>query len=180
MNPFEGLSDEKLMKLYLIGENLAFDVIYHRYKEKVFGYLTRRLQDESDVREVFQNVFLKFHKSRRRYNPQYPLLKWVYTLSRSELLDHGKKKKIKTQVFEEERDLKLDENSRKKSSKGIDLEDMSLLSEQEKQAISLRYFSEMEYEEIGETLRTSGVNTRKIVSRGLAKLRKYFVRKAAR
>ena len=166
MNPFEGLSDEKLMMHYLRGESLAFDVLYYRHKTKVSSYLARRLDNATDVGEVFQNVFLKVHKSRERYDPKYSLLQWLYTITRSELLDFLKKRRLPTDsIADDFAAPEVDENR-------FDLAAVPGLSEKERKVLELKYLSDLEYDEISKLLGTSPVNTRKIVSRGLAKIRK--------
>jgi len=169
-NPFSHLEDEKLMELYQKGEHLAFNVIYDRYHKNIYSYLTKRVFDQSIIEDIFQNIILKFHKSRNLYNPKYELLKWIYTISRSVFIDELKKKKFKTIEFNEKY-LESEE-----SSDHIQVElDSAKLSQKEKEAIELRYFSDKEFLEISKLLDTSEANTRKIISRGLIKLRTKYL-----
>lgn len=95
-NPYSNLEDSKLMKLYLDEDHLAFNVIYYRYKDQVYSYLNKRLIDKQHIDDIFQNIFIKFHNSKKLYNFKYPLLQWIYIISRSEFLDYLKKKKNKS------------------------------------------------------------------------------------
>ncbi len=170
VNPFSHLEDEKLMQLYVDGEYMAFEAIYMRYKNNIYTYLNKRLKSESAVEDVFQNIFIKFHKSKDNYNSKYPLLKWIYTISKSELLDYLKKKKIIEVQFKETDAKSTQENE----VDYVDLNKEKVLSSNEKEAISLRYYSAKDFDEISKVLNTSKANTRKIISRGLAKLRKKY------
>lgn len=166
MNPFKDLSDEKLMVLYQNDETQAFDILYERHKSKVYTYLKKRLKKDYD--EVFQNVFVKFHKSRSKYDPKYPLLKWLYTLCRNELLDHVKKKKLDTVPYEDEFNGHED-----LEALSIDTDQLPLTS-REKEVIDLKFNEDKEYSEIAEILNLKDDNVRKIFSRAIAKLRKLY------
>ena len=50
---------------------------------------------------------------------------------------------------------------------------LSLLTERQRKAVYLRYMEEMEYEEIAELLNMNAESVRKLVFRGLEKLRKH-------
>ena len=166
-NPFSHLEDEKLMELYVQGNYEAFEVIYGRHKDKVYTYLSKRLTDKNSIEDVFQNIFIKFHKSKQNYNPKFTLMKWIYTISKSELLDHLKKKKV-TEVEFKETDAPL---STEAEGERLDLSNEPGLNEKEKKAIDLKFYSDQDYDQISQTLNTSKANVRKIISRGLKKLR---------
>lgn len=177
MNPFEGLPDEKLMDYYQKGESLAFEVLYQRHKAKVYGYLRRRMPNSSDVAEVFQNVFMKVHKSRKQYDRSYTLAQWLFTITRSELLDYAKKKRVKTVSLEE--NMSHEEQVAVARELELDLDQVDLTAREQK-LIDLRFFSDMDYDEISEQLNVSQANARKILSRALAKIRKSMMRKGAK
>jgi RNA polymerase sigma-70 factor (ECF subfamily) len=166
-NPFSHLEDEKLMELYKNGENMAFEVIYLRHKDRVYSYLDKRLSDKNIIEDIFQSIFVKFHNSRHIYSSKHPLLKWIYTICRSELLDWVKKNKTKfVQLSEDQLSIEPTELNDK-----IDLDSIKTLSEKEKQALKLRYYSEEDFIEISKALKTSEANSRKLVSRGIKKLK---------
>jgi len=166
MNPFSDLEDEKLMKLYQEDEFLAFEVLYNRHKDRVYSYIQKRIKKQSDIDEVFQNAFLKFHKSKLNYNSKYLLLQWLYTITRSELLDFCKKKKVELVEFDDNQfgvEDKLET---------LDLSEYKSLSDKERDALQRKFYSDEDYEEISLALNTSKANARKIISRALAKIKK--------
>jgi RNA polymerase sigma-70 factor, ECF subfamily len=165
------LADEELMKLYQNGEYQAFDVIYKRHHNRVYTYLKKRLYDQDMVHELFQNIMLKFHKSRVNYRPEFALEKWIYTLCRSVFLDYLKKRKVHYQELQEEDYCLSDE---KVENHNIDLESVKSLTQNEKKVISLRYYSDQDFEEISKALNLSESNVRKLISRGIKKLKKKF------
>lgn len=159
------------MKLYQKGENMAFEVIYSRNKGRIYSYLNKRMSDDSAIDEVFQNILLKFHNSRMSYDSKYPLGKWIFTISRSELLDFKKKRKF---VYEDLKDEHL-VSEVQDARDNVDLNDVKNLSEKEKNAISLRYYSEKDFLEISRLLDVTESNVRKLISRGLKKVRLKYI-----
>jgi RNA polymerase sigma-70 factor (ECF subfamily) len=171
---YSDLTDIELMLLYQDGDQLAFNEIYLRHNSRVFSYLERRIHNKNELDDVYQKVFVKFHRSRHLYKKKYEVLPWLYTIARSELLDFFKKKKVETVEFKE--DAFTQEETK---IEGIDLHEEKNLSDKERTAIEHRYLKDQDFEEISKILETSQSNVRKIISRGLAKLRtKYKGEKA--
>lgn len=169
MNPFSHLDDKKLMNLYKDGESMAFDILYMRHKDKVYGYLKKRLFCE-EVDDLFQLTFIKLHRSRELYDDKYEFLPWLYTISRSVLLDHFKKVKNRpnfTQIPDGLESIETDLDN------DLDLEQFDL-AKKEKEALELKFSDDLDYEEMAKKLNTSQANSRKIISRALAKMRNSF------
>ncbi|MCK5882065.1 MAG: sigma-70 family RNA polymerase sigma factor [Bacteriovoracaceae bacterium] len=163
----KGLSDEVLMEKYCAGEAAAFEVLYHRHKSRVWSYLRKRIKDEHAVHEIFQGIFMKLHRKRELYNSDYLFVKWLYTISRSELSDYFRKTETFTDLnFEQLHMVEYE------SVPTIDLEEMKGLTDNERKAVELKFYSDKDYDEISALLRISNSNARKLVSRGIIKLRK--------
>jgi RNA polymerase sigma-70 factor (ECF subfamily) len=170
MNPYRdafNISDEQLMEKYQKGDSMAFETLYLRHQDRVYSYLSRRLSDSHSIDEVFQNIFLKFHKVKDQYKCEFPVLKWIYTISRSELYDFCKKKKIHTMPLDE--NLVAKQNDQEPE---FDKALLNSLSVKERAAISLKYLSDKDYDDISTHMNVSKVNARKLVSRGINKLKK--------
>jgi RNA polymerase sigma-70 factor (ECF subfamily) len=155
------------MMLYQDGEAQAFEELYRRHQSRVYTYLHRRLKDKEVIDDVFQNIFSKFHKARMKYDPKYEVLQWIYTISRNELLDHLKKKAVKTVEFEEEL-IVIEDNE---SELPFEISQEKSLSKKEKKALELKFIADKDYEEMSELLETSHSNIRKTVSRAIKKLK---------
>jgi RNA polymerase sigma-70 factor (ECF subfamily) len=156
---------------YIEGEYPAFETLYCRHKDRVFSYVRRRIKDSASVEEVFQNIFLKLHRFREKYDPKYLFLQWLYTISRSEVIDFLKKKNMTHTLYDEDFGIgKID----KTSFESMDLIEKSDLGEKEKKALILRYLQEEDYKMIAKTLNVNEAYARKIVGRALNKLKNYF------
>src|SRR6266481_6073957 len=84
------LSDEELMALYQQGEEVAFNRLYLRYSDRVYGFLRKRLRDPQAANDVFQASFLKLHRSRDQFNPSFMFAPWLFAVVRTVLLDWHK------------------------------------------------------------------------------------------
>ena len=158
------------MLKYQGGDHMAFEVLYMRHKDKVYSYISNRLHKADDIEDLFQKVFTKFHKSRRLYDPKYEVLPWIYTVTKSEFLDFIKKKKVATAEFDE----KIHTHHKANDTDLIDIQSEEVLTQKEKDAIELRYINDNDFLEISSLLSTTETNARKIISRGLSKLKKKY------
>jgi RNA polymerase sigma factor (sigma-70 family) len=164
-------TDEQLMKLYQNGDEEAFKVLYGRHSSKIYGFLKKRLNDNEKVAEVYQEVFIKIHKSKHLYNDSLPALAWIFTISRTVMIDEFRKNtNIKT-VYNY--DLEKIPEELEKTVPQFELANEALkhLPNQQKTAIEMRYINEQTFEEIAERLKVSPTNARKIISRGIKRIR---------
>ena len=59
MKHLNTLPDEQLVKLYIEGNNTAFDLLLRRYESKVFTYLISTLKSHEQAEDYFQDIFVK-------------------------------------------------------------------------------------------------------------------------
>ncbi|MBT7766413.1 MAG: RNA polymerase sigma factor, partial [Bdellovibrionales bacterium] len=168
------LSDEELMVRYQEGDYQSFHTLYFRHHQRIYSYLTKRLKDRESIEEIHQSIFFKFHRCRHRYDKRYPLLKWLYTIARSELLDFCKKRRVQTSPLYEETTIDSSTES-SNATEQIDLEQIDGLTTVEREALTMRYYTENDYQEISQKLQVSYPYARKLVSRGLKKVKQALV-----
>ena len=81
------LSDEELMIMYQSGSEEAFQTLYRRHSDKIYGFIRRRVWNSERTAEIYQEVFLKMHRSKHLYNKLLPALPWIFSVARSVLVD---------------------------------------------------------------------------------------------
>ena len=74
-------SDEVLMADYQAGDLSAFDLLYTRYESQIYNYLLRLTRDPETAADLFQETFLRLHRSRKQYNSGRPFSTWLFTLA---------------------------------------------------------------------------------------------------
>lgn len=163
-------TDEMLMQAYRFGDERAFEELYRRYSAKVYGYLKSRIAPAALADEVFQDTFLRLHRYRDRYDHSLPFVPWLFTICRSALVDRLRKESRQKEL-ENAAALAESQGAGTSAAGGIALE---ALSPREREALALRYGSDLDFDEIGRRLSTSSVNARQVVSRAVRRLRSLF------
>jgi RNA polymerase sigma factor (sigma-70 family) len=168
-------ADEDLMQAYQAGDPGAFDVLYERHSGRVFGYLIRRIQKKKEVEDLLQEVFFKLHRSKHLYNGQLPFSPWLFTITRSVLLDYAKKmnREELTDVNEIDKMASLEPQKVDHPLESL----VSTLPPSQAEAIHLRIFDDKSFEEIATQLSTSPQNARQLFSRGLKAIRQVVERR---
>jgi len=164
----ERLSDETLMERYKRGDSGAFEALYERYKDRIYGYLSARITEPSKVNDVFQNTFLKLHKSRSRYKSSFPFKAWIFIICRTVLIDWFRKQGRTPEIPVEEVPTTPPQTTTEPETP-----DLASLPARQKEAVELRYYEELSFEEIAQRLETSPLNVRQIISRAIRRLRNH-------
>lgn len=80
-------SDEILMAAYQAGSREAFARLFERHGGSVYGFLVRRISDRSLVEDLFQEIFLRLHRSRRTYDGRRPFRAWLFGIVHNLVVD---------------------------------------------------------------------------------------------
>lgn len=171
------LSDEVLMTLYQAGEYEAFEILYRRHSGRVFEFL-RKKSDPQTAGELLQETFLKIHRSRARYSSQYPFLPWLFTVARNVHLDSLRRAENKiTSRSTSDEGVDFGAASAMPAAVGLDMAlALESLPENQRRAIELRYLSDWSFEQIAAEMKTSPLNARQLISRGVKRLRSTFMK----
>lgn len=168
------LSDEELMDLYQKGDFHAFQTIYKRHSGRVFEFLKKKVS-QNIAEELLQETFEKLHRNRDKYSSQYPFLPWIFTISRNTVIDHYKKSESKLVSANASESILENLTAPIDATSSLDLTQvLSSLPAPQKRAIELRYMNDWSFNQIATELETSEENIRKLISRGIKKLRLSF------
>ena len=80
-------SDDQLMIAYGRHDRTAFEELYARYRQPLWGYLLKNCQDEAAAGEMFQDVWLRVISSSKRYQGKGKFRSWLFTLAHNRLVD---------------------------------------------------------------------------------------------
>lgn len=159
------------MAQYAAGDEAAFHELYGRYRARAFGYLSKRVSDPRLVDELFQQVFLKLHRSRAQYDGKRLFSAWFFTICRSTVIDelrrHGRS--LPTTTMEEEPAAPQEDAN--ENAEPIPAGILLALPERQREAVRLRYEEELAFDQIASRLNTTADNVRQLVSRGVKRLR---------
>ena len=75
------LSDEDLMEQLQNGVAPAFDIIVHRFQDRLHNFLYRYTHNHEDCEDLVQETFLRVYRSRYSYQRIAKLSTWIYTIA---------------------------------------------------------------------------------------------------
>jgi len=81
-------SDEKLMERYAAGDLSAFRALFQRYENRIYNFFLRRLGDPERAADLFQELFLRLHRNRHRFDPGRPFAIWLFTIANNLVRDN--------------------------------------------------------------------------------------------
>lgn len=145
------------------GDQVAFTFLLDFFWNEVFGYMLKRTENEADTDDIVIETFAKAFDKIATYNPEFGFNTWLIAIAKNVHIDMLRKKK--TSLF-----LDMNNNENNQAYQIIDetpsAED-DIITEQNlsqllgyikelkpayQEVIQLRYFQEMSYLDISETL----------------------------
>tara|TARA_R100000306_G_scaffold62269_1_gene68033 strand:- start:7029 stop:7550 length:522 start_codon:yes stop_codon:yes gene_type:complete len=140
---------------------LKFEDLVSQYKERLYWHIRRMVISHDDADDVLQNTFIKVYKNLHNFNGESQIYTWLYRIATNESLTFIKKRKRTTQVGSEELQESLVANLTSDPYFNGDEAQLTLqkaidtLPAKQKQVFVMKYFDELQYNEISEILDTS-------------------------
>ena len=79
--------DSELLVRYMAGDEDAFSKIVSLYKDPLYAFLRKFLNQQALVEDVFQDTFLQLYASRDKFDPNRPLRPWLFTIAANKAKD---------------------------------------------------------------------------------------------
>jgi len=95
---FDKNTDAELLERYAAGEEAAFREIVDRYKNGLYTFLKRFLNQQELIEDVFQETFLQLFSSRDSFDTSRPLRPWLFTIAANKAKDALRKQQRKAAV----------------------------------------------------------------------------------
>lgn len=177
-------SDGELWKAFLSGDKEAFSVLYYQYSDILFSYGCRMINDREVVKDAIHDLFVKLYHNRLNLNEtdyvRFYLLKALRNTlilkleKRSNLsIDADESLLFQVELLNSESD-ELDEMFSEEQKQEL-TRAMNVLTPRQREAIYLRYISEVPLEEIAQMLDMNYQSARNLIHRSLLKLRKELI-----
>jgi len=187
MTPEPEITDEALMEAVGRGEESAFGRLVDRYQNIVYGTCFRMLGSyRSEAEDVAQMVFIKVYKAAPRYRPTAQFKTWLMTIVRHTVFSHIKKMKrhserradlqdvnnpeAEVEYRDDEMSTAADHAEQRELVKCLEVS-MASLPENQRMALVLRQYEQMDYESIAQALGTSVSSVKSLIFRARATLR---------
>jgi len=75
------------MTRYAAGDDASFDTLYRLFSPRIYAFCLRLTRRRSEADDLFQETFLKIHRSRATYVAHAAAIHWAFAVCRSVHLD---------------------------------------------------------------------------------------------
>ncbi|MGZ3861657.1 MAG: sigma-70 family RNA polymerase sigma factor [Bacteroidia bacterium] len=168
------MDDNRLVKLYIKGNEDALPVLIARHKQRVYSHIYLLVRNRDLAEDFFQDTFFKVIQSLKsgHYYEDGKFLAWVLRIAHNLVIDHFRKAKkmpLMPNVVNEEGEevdifsiLKIEEEGRSSEERQHIKKTMRLLIDElpyeQKEVLIMRTYYDMSFKEIAEVTNTS-INT---------------------
>ncbi len=165
------LTDDKLVCLYIDGEDRAFEVLLKRYKSKVYTYIYMIVRNSELAEDIFQETFIKAINTiqRGKYTESGRFLSWINRIAHNLIIDYFRKQKNENTFSTDGLEYDYVNNSEyvEKSAEDIISNEQVLkdvvslvefLPKNQQAVVKMRFFEELSFKEIAEKTGVS-INT---------------------
>ena len=163
-------SDEQLMQQYARGDAHSFELLYARHKGALYRYFRRQINDESTANDLYQGVWEKIIKARRKYKNTTPFAAWMFRIAHNHLVDHYRRHKPVEALDDLQQNHKQPNDKQPgpadflidRQQRGRLLSEIALLPEEQRSTLLLKIEAGLKMEQIAAV---TGVNRETVKSR---------------
>jgi RNA polymerase sigma factor (sigma-70 family) len=167
----EIISDYELILRFIKGEQLCFEQLIHRHKNKIFAYISLYIRDQALAEDIFQDTILKVIQSVKsgKYSDNGKFLSWVMRIAHNLIIDHFRRLKQMNTISNDNYESDLFNS---KSFAEDNIEDdiikqqihkdvrniISSLPDDQREVVILRHYADLSFKEIADVTGVS-INT---------------------
>jgi len=158
--------DNTLIQNSLSGDRQAFEKLYQKYRNQIYGTLVQRLSDRDTVDDLMQNTFLRAYRSLHTFKGNAAFSTWLTQIALNVYRSHLRSQQVRqnwvSQTEDPEtvptviRDLKTsdspDQIVQNRERTELVRQSIQNLPERYRKAMWLRYVKDWSYEEITHAL----------------------------
>jgi len=183
----ESPSDADIMLRAKAGDQSAFDYLVQKYRRPMVSFMYRMARNAAAAEDLAQEVFLRVYRSRESYEASAKFTTWLYRIATNLAVNHARD----TRHERPEVQVNLDEPD-EETGNTLEVADGNLtaeqamvrrermlairskveaLPEQQKLAVIMHKYQQMDYKQIAEVLKKSESATKSLLFRAYETLR---------
>lgn len=165
-------TDEEWMIEYQNGNEEAFNVLYEKYAQKVYGFIKKKLRPH-EVEDIYQKVWFKLHEKRSLYRDQ-PFAPWFFVMIKHTIIDEYRSAgRRSTSEFKEELLSFLVSKEMEESTHDVE-EILGSLNPETQELVRRYYIDGDSYDELALETGLSQTSLRQRLSRAIRGVRKAY------
>ena len=182
-----GESDAEIMLRAKAGDQSAFDYLVQKYRRPMVSFMYRMARNAAVAEDLAQEVFLRVYRSRESYEASAKFTTWLYRIATNLAVNHARdtrheRPEVQVSIDEPDDDtgttLEIPDRSLNAEQSIVVRERMlairrkvEALPEQQKLAVVMHKYQQMDYKQIADVLKKSESATKSLLFRAYETLR---------
>jgi len=180
-------TDADIMLRVKTGDQSAFEYLVQKYRRPMVSFMYRMARNSAAAEDLAQEVFLRVYRSRETYEASAKFTTWLYRIATNLAVNHARdsrheRPEVQVSLDEPDEDtgttLELPDSSLNAEQQMVRRERMlairrkvEALPEQQRLAVIMRKYQQMDYKQIADVLKKSESATKSLLFRAYETLR---------
>jgi RNA polymerase sigma-70 factor (ECF subfamily) len=169
------LPDDEAMCRVARGDSAALAALFDRHKARLFAFLYHLVGDRDTAEDLVGETFLRVYRARSRYRAGAGFLPWLFTIARNLALGELRHRGVVSRAYQRLTREPAGEEEAWEAGRE-DTRDhvraaLARLPEEQRSALLLKEYHQLDYREIGQVLGCSETAARARTYRGRVALR---------
>jgi RNA polymerase sigma-70 factor (ECF subfamily) len=181
------VSDADIMLRVKTGDQSAFEYLVQKYRRPIVSFMYRMARNAAAAEDLAQEVFLRVYRSRETYEATAKFTTWLYRIATNLAVNHARdtrheRPEVQVSLDEPDEDtgttLEVPDSSLNAEQAIVRRERMmairqkvEALPEQQRLAVIMHKYQQMDYKQISEVLKKSESATKSLLFRAYETLR---------
>jgi RNA polymerase sigma-70 factor (ECF subfamily) len=146
-------TDEHLTLALREGSEPAFTLLFHRYKQPIFGFFSRRVADSARAEELTQETFVALFRAAKRYEPRALFRTYLYAIAFRTLRTDRRKSQFRALFFGPASSAESAVTKSRTENELWVRHALKKLDPTDREIVMLREYQQLSYAEIGMLLK---------------------------
>lgn len=148
-------NEHDIINNIIAGHTSQYKLLIDKYQNPIYRSILKITCNHEDALDVTQDVFIKAFESLHQYKAEYKFFSWLYRIAINNALQYIKKKKKNIRIDDVKEKIKgVQELEKEEIEERYKILDLAIndLKTIYKEVIILKYYTDLSYTEISETL----------------------------
>jgi RNA polymerase sigma-70 factor, ECF subfamily len=181
------ISDAEVMLRVKAGDQPAFDYLVQKYRRSIVSFMYRMARNAGVAEDLAQEVFLRVYRSRESYEASAKFTTWLYRIATNLAVNHARdtrheRPEVTVSLDETDDDtgttlevpdgtLNAEQAMMRRERMQMIRRKVEALPEQQKLAVIMHKYQQMDYKQIADVLKKSESATKSLLFRAYETLR---------